>query len=388
MEAVGQVTSADELGALAEQDVSQAIAKYHLKVAGQQTFLLNALMDESDRQRAKMGSGVPYQQHIGTLHSWMSKAKTIHANELVASHFLQAQEAKYGEAKPAVKPETFVPIATPPSASRETVLADALAEIDTLVGLQSLKAEVRGFIAFLKIQKEREKQGMKTAANALHYVFTGNPGTGKTTVARIFAKILYGYGILNTDKLTENDRSGLVAGYIGQTAIKTDEMVRQALDGVLFIDEAYALKTGGDLDFGSEAIDTLLKRMEDHRSQLVVIVAGYPAPMGKFIKSNPGLSSRFTRFLHFEDYTAEDLLEIFLKRCESGEYRLAAKAQTKLRTILDVAVTQKDEHFGNGRYVRNLLEQITINQSSRLAELPEITREQLSTIEVEDMPEA
>jgi len=267
------------------------------------------------------------------------------------------------------------------------VLADAHKELDALVGLESLKNEVAGFIAFLRIQKERERQGLKTNSNTLHYVFTGNPGTGKTSVARIMAKILYGYGILNSDKMTETDRSGLVGEYIGHTAIKTDNVVQQALDGVLFIDEAYSLQNESERDFGREAIDTLLKRMEDYRDQLVVIVAGYPALMTKFIKSNPGLSSRFTRYLHFEDYNAAELTEIFLKRCEAdGEYRLTASALEKLRMVLDEAVSKKDDHFGNGRYVRNLFEKMTMNQHTRLDKLETMSREQLTTIEAEDIP--
>ena len=269
---------------------------------------------------------------------------------------------------------------------RENVLAGALKELDAFIGLQSVKAEVAGFLAFLKIQKERKALGLKTNSNTLHYVFTGNPGTGKTTVARILAKILYGYGMLNSDKMIETDRQGLVGEYIGHTASKTDSVVQNALDGILFIDEAYALQNDSERDFGREAIDTLLKRMEDYRNRLVVIVAGYPALMDKFIKSNPGLSSRFTRYLCFEDYNTDELTQIFLKNCEAGEYRLTTPALERIRTVFDAAVAQKDEHFGNGRYVRNLFEQTTNNQHLRLSKLERTSREQLSTIEEEDIP--
>ena len=275
---------------------------------------------------------------------------------------------------------------TPAKARSTQVITNALEELNALTGLELVKAEVASFIAFLKIQKERKRQGLPTSSKTLHYVFTGNPGTGKTTVARILAKILYDYGILQSDKLTETDRSGLVAGYVGQTAIKTDKVIQNALDGVLFIDEAYSLQTGSEQDFGREAVNTLLKRMEDDRDRLVVIVAGYPAPMDKFLRSNPGLMSRFTRFLHFEDYSVADLVEIFLKYCKTGEYRLTQPALEKLRLVFDEAVTQKDDHFGNGRYVRNLFEETTKRQSVRLNQLETITREQLLTIETEDIP--
>ena len=274
----------------------------------------------------------------------------------------------------------------PAKPMQDTVITNALEKLDSLIGLEQVKAEVTSFIAFLRIQKERKKQGLHTSPKTLHYVFTGNPGTGKTTVARILAKILYDCGILQSDKLTETDRSGLVAGYVGQTAIKTDAIIQSALDGVLFIDEAYSLQSGGEKDFGHEAVNTLLKRMEDYRDRLVVIVAGYTAPMNKFLKSNPGLSSRFTRFLHFEDYSADELLEIFLKYCNDGEYCLASSACERLRSVFEKAVKQKDEHFGNGRYVRNIFEETTRRQSVRLSKLETMTRKQLSTIDTEDIP--
>ena len=217
---------------------------------------------------------------------------------------------------------------------------------------------------------------------SLHMVFTGNPGTGKTMMARMMARIYRSLGILSKGQLVEVDRSGLVAGYVGQTALKTQKVIEKAMGGVLFIDEAYALNGKSENDFGQEAIDTILKAMEDHRDNLVVIVAGYTELMDKFIHSNPGLESRFNRFLLFEDYTPEEMFEIFKMRCGKG-YVLAPEAEPLVRDY--IAEESADPSFGNARGVRNLFEHILVAQNNRLAKLETVTREDLMTITPDDV---
>lgn len=269
----------------------------------------------------------------------------------------------------------------------ETALQQGLQELQTLIGLDSVKAEVTSLTNFLNIRKQRMAQGMPVASQTLHFVFTGNPGTGKTTVARILAKILYGFEILKTSHFIEADRATMVGGYVGQTAIKTNEVIARATDGVLFIDEAYTLAKKGANDFGQEAIDTLLKKMEDLRERMVVIVAGYPNEMAEFIESNPGLESRFSRYIVFEDYHVPDLCQIFELMCRSNAYELTPAARGNLAIILNRVFADRDENFGNARLVRNAYERTLSNHANRLATSDAvITREALATIEAVDLP--
>lgn len=258
--------------------------------------------------------------------------------------------------------------------------------LDNLIGLSSVKEEITKLTNFIKIQQVRESKGLKTPEISYHCVFTGNPGTGKTTVARIMASLYKDLGILKKGHLVETDRSGLVAEYVGQTAVKTNKIIDSALDGVLFIDEAYSLVQGAKEDFGQEAISTLLKRMEDDRNRLVVILAGYGSEMKKFIDSNPGLQSRFNRYIHFPDYTANELEQIFILNAKKNQYTLDDNALAKLKDLMLSAVEHKDKNFGNARFVRNLFEKSIQNQAMRLSSQPNITEEVLSVLLPEDLP--
>lgn len=268
-------------------------------------------------------------------------------------------------------------------------LDEIIAELDELVGLPEVKKEVRKLSHFIEVQRARQKEGLKCTPISYHCVFTGNPGTGKTTVARIVASIYKSLGILKKGQLVETDRSGLVAEYVGQTAVKTNKIIDKALDGVLFIDEAYSLVQGGSSDYGLEAIATLLKRMEDNRDRLVVILAGYKDEMKEFIDANPGLESRFNRYINFEDYDAPELFEIFKRQLSKHEYIATDEALKKIEQRLAHDVATKDENFGNARHVRNLFEKTLENQATRLATAGEgYSRSKLLSIEAEDIPEA
>jgi SpoVK/Ycf46/Vps4 family AAA+-type ATPase/TM2 domain-containing membrane protein YozV len=271
-----------------------------------------------------------------------------------------------------------------PEKTNETI-NDVLEELNVLIGLKAVKEEVSTLINFIKVQKEREKSGLKTTPISYHIVFTGNPGTGKTTVARIVAKMYRQLGILNEGHLVETDRSGLVAEYSGQTAPKVNKAVQSALNGILFIDEAYSLVGENKDDFGKEAVATLIKRMEDNRDKLVVILAGYTNEMTAFINTNPGFQSRFNRYIEFPDYTPDELLAIFESSSRRLEYTLTPEATAKVKMILEQAYCQRSKSFGNARFVRNIFEKTIEQQANRIAKLSTLTKENLTTIEAEDV---
>lgn len=265
-------------------------------------------------------------------------------------------------------------------------LEEVLAELDGLCGLEKVKKDVKSLINLVKVRKLRQEAGLPVPPMSLHLVFLGNPGTGKTTVARLLAKIYRCIGVLSKGQLVEVDRSGLVAGFVGQTALKTQEVVQKAIGGVLFIDEAYALvnQENGN-DFGHEAIEVLLKNMEDHRDDLIVIVAGYTGPMEKFIHANPGLESRFNKYFFFEDYDGGQLMEIFQSMCRKNGYQLSAEGEAWVREDLKELYENRDENFGNARDVRNLFEKAVARQSDRVAQLEAPTKEQLMELRPEDL---
>ena len=263
-------------------------------------------------------------------------------------------------------------------------LEDLLSELDGYIGLEVIKEEVRSLINMVKVYKLRREHDLPTAELSLHMVFSGNPGTGKTMMARLMSRIYHSLGILSKGQLVEVDRSGLVAGYVGQTAIKTKKVIDKAMGGVLFIDEAYALNGKSENDFGQEAIDTILKAMEDHRDDLVVIVAGYTELMEDFVHSNPGLESRFNRFMFFPDYSVEEMMGIFDMRCKGSCYTLTEDARPLVRDYI-AEESADQESFGNGRGVRNLFENIVVAQNNRLAKLDSVTREQLMELTADDV---
>jgi len=268
--------------------------------------------------------------------------------------------------------------------SSDDSLEVTLKELEELVGLSDIKNEVKSLINFAKVNEIRKEKGLPTVSLSLHSVFFGPPGTGKTTIARLISKSFKSLGILKKGHLVETDRSQLVAGYVGQTAIKTKQVLDKALDGVLFIDEAYSLSN--DDEFGKEAIDTILKYMEDNRDRLIVIVAGYENEMGNFINSNPGLKSRFNKYFSFPNYSGSELLDILLRITTKNKFNMSEDATSKLTYIINDAIFAEGKQFGNARYVRNLYEKIVQNQFMRVSQIENIEEEHLSEITISDLP--
>ena len=304
---------------------------------------------------------------------------------------LKADEFVTHVPAPAQPPAEVVPAAEQeetPLPESEPTLEELLAELDGLCGLDQVKRDVKSLTNLVKVRRLREEAGLPVPPMSLHLVFLGNPGTGKTTVARLLAKLYHAIGVLPKGQLVEVDRSGLVAGFVGQTALKTQEVIQKAIGGVLFIDEAYALvnQDNGN-DFGREAVEVLLKNMEDHRKDLVVIVAGYSQLMEKFIHSNPGLESRFNKYFYFEDYDGAQLFTILQSMCAKNGYVLTPEGEALARRELMDLYEDRDENFGNARDVRNLFEQAVARQSDRVARLEAPTREQLMELRPEDLTE-
>ena len=320
--------------------------------------------------------------------SYLGSLRTFLLTRAAGRHAGAQEVSRRVDVPGGVKPETGKPkaeeknAAVPKKQEEEKTLEELMAELDGLIGLDSVKREVRSLVNLIKVRKMREQHELKVMDMSFHMVFTGNPGTGKTTVARLIAKIYKQLGFLSSGQLIETDRSGLVAGYVGQTAGKVTEVVNSALGGILFIDEAYALaRKGMDNDFGREAIDTLVKLMEDNRDNLVVIVAGYTDEMHDFLTSNPGLISRFNKYIDFPDYTDDELMDILTMNAKRQGYTVTDGANAVVRAMLESMSVSDRLDFGNARGMRNTLEKLVQEQANRLAETTgEITREMLCEI--------
>lgn len=391
-------------GDLADGVAHAASGKIELSISGN---------DLDDQFRFGIIFGMMYnerewvQRYATLMYRWVSviakaDGSVTESEKAVLAHIMKMHDMKRGEnvsvSVGAQDSDRFVTLhnsakseSLSQQTNRETAdepkhsLADAMAALDSLAGLAPVKSEVRKLVSFIQIQGKRRAAGMKTAPISYHLVFTGNPGTGKTTVARIIADIYRELGIVKKGQLVETDRSGLVAEFVGQTAAKTNRIVDSALDGVLFVDEAYSLVQGGQGDFGPEAISTLLKRMEDDRDRLIVILAGYTSDMEKFINSNPGLRSRFNRYIEFPDYSAEELSAIFLSMAEKSQYSCDENVRASLRDIMAKASESGDRNFGNARYVRNLFENAIQRQALRLSSVAPLTKEMLEELTLHDL---
>lgn len=340
---------------MSDRCFGQSDIKYHGKKAGALISLFHAAGDdlcgmcfEKDRQKAE-----------GRMNTYLQKMNALLLSDASANE------------------DSTVP--DMPDDSK--TLDELLDEFNSLTGLQSVKDEINRMINLVKVSKIREERGFKKSSVSKHMVFTGNPGTGKTTVARLLAGIYHKLGVLSKGQLIEVDRSGLVAGYTGQTAIKTGKVIEDAKGGILFIDEAYTLtEDKGEGDFGQEAVDTILKSMEDNRDDLIIIVAGYPDLMDGFLSSNPGLKSRFNKFINFEDYSCDELISIFKGMCTSMDYKVNPEDEKVLASKVESLLLEKNKSFANARTMRNMLESSVMMQASRIAGIEDIDDESLLTI--------
>jgi SpoVK/Ycf46/Vps4 family AAA+-type ATPase len=349
---------------------------YGLKSAGSYIDALKKITTDFDPNRVDVKNTAKPSSDINDLNSSMSEA------DAAAKKLIREMEAQ----------NTLTPDAPKTEAEKSPErpnLDELLEQLDSLVGLDKIKQNVRSLINLAKVRKLREEQGLPIPAMSLHLVFMGNPGTGKTTVARLIAQLYYAIGVLSKGQLVEVDRSGLVAGFVGQTAIKTDEAVKKALGGVLFVDEAYSLTSKeGTNDFGHEAVETILKAMEDNRDDFVVIVAGYEDLMEEFLSSNPGLESRFNRYFVFEDYDGEELFEIFSSLCKKNQYVVDSETEEFLKTHFKNLYDTRDENFGNARDVRNFFENVVSVHADRVATIENPTKDDLTTVIKEDAEKA
>jgi stage V sporulation protein K len=342
--------------------------KIPLKEKGKETCVLLAAMPESDKRFTKILNF--YEAFIGDAYGLKFKNNTAFLEFLAL-------------------PKLTAPINQDVSGIPDgDTLEKVLEELHALIGLVEIKKNVEELINLLKIQKKRSDEGLKIVEMTLHAVFLGPPGTGKTTVARLLGRIYKHLGYLSKGQLYETDREGMIAGYVGQTATKVDKVVEASIGGVLFIDEAYSLTqnvTGSD--YGSEAVNILLKRMEDHRDDLAVVVAGYDEPMKMFIESNPGLRSRFNRFFKFDHFSPDELFLIFESICKKSDFVINEDAAEKLKDTFGLLHEKRDEGFGNARTVRNLFEKCVQLQANRIIKLPKLDHATLKTFTEEDIPE-
>lgn len=354
------------------------------------TFLIASIIQRSTRDQELLNTCYMFYQLVGQRYFQLRPffpATTDRYNYFLhkLESYVQSEQVETEKITP--QAENSADPSLPPRT--EANLMKCMDELYAMTGLKRVKEDVQSLVNMIVVRKKRDEIGVKQQLPlSLHLVFTGNPGTGKTTVARLLAKIYYQLGLLSKGQLVETDRSGLVAGYIGQTAIKTQEVIQKAIGGILFIDEAYTLKQNYSNDFGQECIDTILKAMEDNRDDLIVIVAGYPDLMQEFIKSNPGLQSRFNKYLTFDDYTPDELVEIFQSLCDLYGMTADDEVIAALKEKLDVLYQNRGKSFGNGRLVRNIVEKVYANQANRLADvIHECSPKELVQIKSCDLPD-